>query len=259
MENSSQKQGFLFQVSVVMGVALVIATLFTAWTPETPASTVPVGPIATQMVVNVQPSPTIAPGAPTATPRNPNIVGLVAGHWKNDSGAVCSDGLKEVDLNLEIATRVQKLLTDKGYQVEMLGEHDPRLMDYQAAALVSIHNDSCNFVDENATGFKVASAFATRHPEAAAKLTACLRARYGRVTGLPLHSTSVTPDMSSYHAFDEINENTPAAIIETGFMNLDRIFLTTQTDLVALGVANGILCYLRNEAISEESALPSNP
>jgi N-acetylmuramoyl-L-alanine amidase len=254
-----KQQGLIFQIALVVGVALVVATLFTAWTPEEQSGPPPAAARATSVAMAVQPSPTLPPGAPTPTLRNPRLVGLVAGHWKNDSGAVCPDGLKEADLNLEIATRVQKLLTDQGYQVEMLAEFDARLSGYQAAALVSIHNDSCNFIDESATGFKVASAFATRHPELAARLTACLRSRYGEITKLPLHSTSVTPDMSSYHAFNEISELTPAAIIETGFMNRDKIFLTTQTDVVAQGVAAGILCYLRNESVTQPGAPTSVP
>ena len=91
---------------------------------------------------------------------------------------------------------------------------------------------------------------ATRHPELAARLTACLRSRYSAATLLPLHSTSVTADMTSYHAFDEIHESTPAAIIETGFLNADRAILTQRPDVVAYGVATGILCYLRAEPIS---------
>ncbi len=253
---TAPRQGLLFQLGLVIGVAFVLATLFTAWTPGQ-FSGFPVPPAAAATIA-LRPSPTFPPGAPTPTLRNPNLVGIVAGHWKNDSGAVCPDGLKEVDLNLQIATRVQKLLVEAGYQVDLLHEFDPRLTNYQAAALVSIHNDSCDFI-ENATGFKVASALATRHPEKAALLTACLRSRYASATGLPLHSTSVTPDMTSYHAFGEIQETTPAAIIETGFMNLDRQLLTERTDVVAFGVAQGILCYLRNEVVAPPSAAPTIP
>ena len=245
----------LFQLGLVIGVALVVATLFTAWTPGGPSDEFPT-PVATGLAAALQPSPTFPPGLPTPTLSNPRLVGLVAGHWKNDSGAVCADGLKEVDVNLQIATLVQKLLVSEGYQVELLHEFDPKLTDYQAAALVSIHNDSCDFINNEATGYKVAAAMATRHPERAARLTSCLRARYGTATGMPLHSTSVTPDMTSYHAFGEINEITPASIIETGFLNLDRQMLTEQPERVAQGVAEGILCYLRNEPIVGPTVMP---
>jgi len=249
---ATHRQGFLFQLGLVVGVALILATLFTAWTPGGPADEFPT-PVATGLAVAMQPSPTFLPGAPTPTLRNPRLIGIVAGHWKNDSGSVCPDGLKEVDVNLQIATLAQKLLVSEGYEVELLHEFDPKLTDYQAAALVSIHNDSCDFVN------KVASAMATRHPERTARLTSCLRARYGSASGLPLHSTSVTPDMTSYHAFGEINESTPASIIETGFLNLDRQILTEQPERVAQGVAEGILCFLRNEPIAEPTAAPPTP
>jgi N-acetylmuramoyl-L-alanine amidase len=60
--------------------------------------------------------------------------------------------------------------------------------------------------------------------------------------------------MSGYHAFDEIGEDTPAVIIETGFMNLDRQMLTQNSNQIAHGIADGILCYIRNESVSAEPA-----
>jgi N-acetylmuramoyl-L-alanine amidase len=50
-----------------------------------------------------------------------------------------------------------------------------------------------------------------------------------------------------------------AAIIETGFLNLDREMLTKKTDLVAEGVVQGILCFANNENV-EPTAIPNlNP
>jgi hypothetical protein len=86
------------------------------------------------------------------------------------------------------------------------------------------------------------------------RLTACLRARYGAATGMPIHSTSVTNDMTQYHAFDEIDPNTTAAIIEVGFMNLDRQILEKSPEIPAQGIVSGILCYLRNESITLPTA-----
>ena len=252
------RKGFLFQMEFMLGAAILLATLFTAWTPGRTNSLFPI-PTKQGIQQALQPTPTFLPGQPTPTLPNPRLIGIVAGHYKNDAGAVCSDGLTEVEINLNIATIVQKILVDQGYQVELLQEFDKRLTGYQAAALVSIHNDSCDFVNNEATGFKVAQAFATRHPDRAARLTSCLRARYGEITGLPLHSTSVTQDMTGYHAFGEISEVTPAAIIETGFLNLDRTILTQEPDKVAKGVAAGILCYLRNESMSSQSSSTPNP
>jgi N-acetylmuramoyl-L-alanine amidase len=188
-------------------------------------------------------------------------IGIVAGHSGNDSGAVCVDGngnvtLTEADTNLEIAALVQQRLTQAGYEVDLLREFDSRLNGYRAVAIVSIHNDSCEYVNDQATGFKVAAALNTHDVNRANRLTACLVDRYERTTGMTYHAGSITGDMREYHAFREIDSNTVAAIIETGFLNLDREMLTQHTDLVAEGVAQGILCFAKNESI-EPTAVPS--
>ncbi len=55
--------------------------------------------------------------------------------------------------------------------------------------------------------------------------------------------------MTEYHAFSEIDPNTITAIIETGFLNLDREILTHETSRVAEGVTKGILCFINNENV----------
>lgn len=233
----------LSSLSTILIVSLVLATLFTMWTPANLFSN--------QMLDNLfqawQANPTLTMPTPTPSPR-PRI-GIVAGHWGNDSGAVCPDGLTEMSVNLEIATRVQQLLLNDGYEVDLLHEFDEKLYEYQALALVSIHNDSCDYVNDQATGFKVAAAASSAYPEKAERLSACLIDRYGKTTGMVYHPNTITNDMTQYHTFREINTNTTAAIIETGFLNLDRRILTEQPDLVAQGIYSGILCYIKNEPI----------
>ena len=195
---------------------------------------------------------------PTPTNRPRPKIGIVAGHWgrAEDVGAVCPDGLTELEINLEIATLVQQALKEEGFDVDLLKENDERLEGYRALALVSVHADSCVFYNLEATGFKVAAALATARPDKANRLVSCIYSRYSELTQLPFHS-SVTDDMSNYHAFGEIHADTAAAIIETGFLNLDRQILTQQPDLIADGIARGVLCYIRNEdATSPNEALP---
>jgi N-acetylmuramoyl-L-alanine amidase len=180
--------------------------------------------------------------APTPTLRPK--VGIVAGHWKNDSGAVCPDGLAEVEINVAVAELVVSLLSRAGYDVEMLAEFSPQLNGYQASALVSIHADSCNVPD--ATGFKVARVSASQVPELEDWLVACLIEKYHEATGLPFHKNSITYDMTEYHAFYEIAPETPAAIIEVGFMAADRRLLTRRQDLVAHGIVNGIKKFIED-------------
>jgi N-acetylmuramoyl-L-alanine amidase len=262
---SDQKPMTTFRaLQTVIAVGILVATLFTIWTPASFLS----NDLAEKINLLAQkpagtPAAGVAAGtgpvsAPTATAlANPRI-GLVAGHHGNDSGSVCSDGLTEADVNFKIASLVAQNLSGQGFSVDLLDEFDLRLYQYQALVLVSIHNDSCDYVNDQATGFKVAAAASSLYPEEAARLTACLTDRYAKATSLPFHFHSITPDMTEYHAFDEINSKTPAAIIETGFLNLDRQILTSETDRVARGVSDGILCFIRNESV-DPTATPPTP
>ena len=242
---------------LVLGVAFLMATLFTAWTPAGLFS----GSLSEKMtqMLTAQPEAKATVDAPY-----PQLhIGIVSGHWGYDSGAVCLDGngevtLTEAELNLKIATLVQQKLTQSGFHVDLLQEFDPRLDGYSAVALISIHNDSCAYIDGNATGFKLAAAMDTRDYNRAARLTNCLRDRYGQVTGLPFHSGSITRDMREYHAFNEISDTTIAAIIETGFMNLDREILTQNPELIAEGIVQGIKCFVNNESV-EPTPAPTQP
>ncbi|MDD5468096.1 MAG: N-acetylmuramoyl-L-alanine amidase [Anaerolineales bacterium] len=235
-------------IQTVLLVAAVLATLFTAWTDP---GLLP-GALGDRITINFSDSVAPPPGAiGSPTPRSRPLIGLVAGHSGNDSGAVCADGLTEVSINTQIVAYVQKYLSEKGIDVEVLKEFDDRLDSYQALALISIHTDSCDYVNDQATGFKVASTLSNPHPERSARLVSCLRNRYAQATGLSLHN-SITNDMTYYHAFDEINNETTAVIIEIGFMNLDRQLLTEHPDVVASGITNGVMCFINNENIAPQ-------
>jgi N-acetylmuramoyl-L-alanine amidase len=178
---------------------------------------------------------------PTRDPYRP-LVGIVAGHKGNDSGAVCPDGLTEAEVNAATAQEVVNLLERKGVQAVLLGEFDERLSGFQADALVSIHADSC--MVPGASGFKVARVTDSAIPEAEDRLVACINQEYGDYTGLPQHPSSITDNMTNYHAFREIDRMTPGAIIELGFLLDDRDILEHKPKILARGVAAGILCFL---------------
>ena len=238
-------------VQTVLGVAILLATLFTAL----PSRGLVAGNFYDRLSVILTPRANEAEQAPFVPQAQPQLrIGIVAGHSGNDSGAVCMDGngnvtLTEADVNLKIAAMVQEQLMQDGYQVDLLREYDTRLNGYRALAVVSIHNDSCEYINDEATGFKVAAALNTNDLNRANRLTACLVDRYQNITNMSFHAGSITADMREYHSFREIDPSTVAAIIETGFLNLDREFLTKRTDLVAKGVVEGILCFARNENI----------
>ncbi|MBN2115696.1 MAG: N-acetylmuramoyl-L-alanine amidase [Anaerolineales bacterium] len=261
METASSSPGRrarpLRAVHTVLGIAILLATLFTAL----PSRGLVAGDFYERLSLIL--TPHAVEGAPLNA--QPQLrIGIVAGHSGNDAGAVCLDGngnitLTEADLNLKIAALVQEKLTQDGYQVDLLREYDTRLNGYRALAIVSIHNDSCDYINDQATGFKVAAALNTNDLNRANRLTACLIDRYRRVTGLNFHAGSITSDMREYHSFREIDPSTVAAIIETGFLNLDRELLTKQTDRIAQGVVEGILCFANNENIEPTPAPNMTP
>jgi len=186
-------------------------------------------------------STTIVAAAPARNSSKP-LVGIVAGHKGYDPGAVCDDGLTEAEVNYAVAVEVVNLLERRDIQADLLDEFDSRLKDYQAAALVSIHADSCAI--SGATGFKAARVTNSAIPQAEDALVACLNKEYAYYTGLPQHPASITDNMTNYHAFNEIAPSTPGAIIETGFLLDDRYLLEQKPKVVARGIAAGIVCFL---------------
>ena len=249
------RRASLHAIETTLLVAILLATVFVAWTPTSFSA----ASLSDKLAVLLTPQPG---NNPDAGPAQPALrIGIVSGHHGNDSGAVCVDSngkvtLTEADVNYKIATLVQKKLVDHGFQVDLLNEFDTRLNGYRAVAVVSIHNDSCQYINDEATGFKVAAALNTRDTNRAGRLLSCMVDRYQAATGLRFHPGSITPDMTGYHAFSEIDPNTIAAIIETGFLNLDREILTEHTDQVADGVVNGILCFVNNENV-EPTPIPT--
>jgi N-acetylmuramoyl-L-alanine amidase len=234
----------LLAVMIASSLAIAYLILHGLWTLESESAR----PTPVVIALTPTPIPTATLVLPSPTPtKPPKKIGLVAGHWsadprKYDPGAVCPDGLTEVEINLAVAQSVKALLENRGYEVDLLEEFDSRLEGYQADALVSIHTDSCDI--PKVSGFKVASVLHSAVPEEEDLLVKCLREEYQKATGLPFHEHSITYDMTEYHAFYEIASQTPGAIIETGFMAADRQILLGQQDKVAQGIANGIICFL---------------
>lgn len=228
----------------ITGIAILAATIFTMWTPANLFSNKMqnIYEIWQAQNVTAYETPTVLPTA---------RIGIVAGHYGHDSGAVCPDGYTEMEANLKIATLVQQKLVAFGYNVDLLEEFDPRLSQYLGLTLISIHNDSCDYVNDQATGFKVASASNSTYPDRAERLEKCLIDRYQKTTNMHFHVNTITPDMTSYHTFTEINPETTAAIIETGFLNLDQDIIRNKTEMVAEGIVAGIQCFINKENTSD--------
>jgi len=241
------KAFWLSPSSPLTDVAVIIPT-------DTVVIATPRPSIAQTELIGPIPSPTVPAATATWTVTGPARVhiGIVAGHYGNDAGATCPDGLKEADINLAVAERVVGRLARKGYTVELMTEFDDKLAGYQADVFLSIHSDSCI---PGLSGFKVARSETSLIPEAEDQLVKCLIDSYGELTGLNFHANSISEHMRDYHAFREIAASTPGAIVELGFMNDDRNFLLYRQDRLAKGLVDGIECFLVSQGLSPASSV----
>lgn len=175
-------------------------------------------------------------------------IALISGHAGFDSGAVCLDTqgtvlYTEAEINAQIAQATAQALQDLGAQVIILEEYDVRLADLRADLLLSLHADSCI----SASGFKAANYANSRIPVTEARLLECINLEYASATGLNQHPNTVTHDMTEYHAFRRIHPETPAVILEMGFLGGDEVLLTQGQRQVAQGIAAAARCFLAPE------------
>lgn len=235
--------GIIRSTIVITIAAALMATIFTWSTPtqfinEQVKSRLSVAQ-ATGQATTV---PTVIP-----TPNWLRRIGIVSGHRgpqvPPDPGAVCPDGLTEASITFAVAQKVVRNLRDRGYSVDLLDEFDSRLEGYQAAALVSIHANTCKNFGEVVTGYLIARAAARSGLGQDDGLVECVARYYAQATEL-VRRPGVTLDMSDYHTFREIHPLTPATILELGFMLADRDILTNKQDEMAKGITDGVLCFL---------------
>ena len=195
-------------------------------------------------------------GVSPARANTPPVIALQAGHWNSaehpdefewlrTSTGASAGGVREVDLNIDIAHRAAEYLRSWGNQAYVLPAKVPP--GYRADAFVSIHGDG--HANRSARGFKVATYY--RDWVATDVLVREIVDEYAKQTGLP-EDWRITDNMRDYYAFNSglyehtISEDTPGAIVEMGFISnaTDRAFLTSSRDLVARAIALGIARFL---------------
>jgi N-acetylmuramoyl-L-alanine amidase len=233
--------------------------------PAATATLVPISPTATPVPASPTPSveSTPTPRPAGAAPR----VGLQAGHWKSkelpdelarlrtSTGAIAA-GYTEAEVNLDVASRVAKLLEQRGIIVDILPATVP--VDYDADVFVTIHADGSH--SPGVRGFKLSTAW--RASRASQQLHDVLRQEYAAATSMPWDD-GVTFNMRGYYAFNyrrhehAVKKTTPAVIVEMGFLTsaADRGLMIGRPDLVAAGIANGILRYLEERDPNDGAAL----
>lgn len=222
----------------VLSIAIVMATLLTLWNPRkflgTPnlSALIRAESAQNQLALSSEEASTL------------NHIGILAGHWLDSPGEVCADGLIEAEVNLNVANRTAQLLRDMGYPVDVFPEYDIALLNYQSAAFVAVYAGSCADNPLPPSGFKVGTSLTTQNPDAVNALAICVSEAYQKKTSLPFSYEVLNPDHPSYHIFRDIDSQSPAIMIETGSLKTDRTILTNQIELVAEGIASGILCFL---------------
>ncbi|MCI0477134.1 MAG: N-acetylmuramoyl-L-alanine amidase [Anaerolineales bacterium] len=242
-----EKLARLSLIAGVIALLLAFGSLIALW--QRPAQMIALAPAPIQTILpTFIPIPTLTP-PPTPTPLPP-LVALVAGHsGGEDPGAICPDGLREVEITTEVAQRARQILELRGYRVDILAEFDPRLnaskRDYSPRAFLAIHADSCVYY---ASGYKVARASNSASPQEDDRLVRCVTSSYAVASQLPFHEGSITTAMTLYHNLMKIDPKSPGAIIELGFLGSDRAILVNKREQLALGIANGIERFLQGSA-----------
>ncbi len=252
---SSMAGGFLGAIFVVVTSTALVATLLMFFVnPEymNPAVVRGLQLDSEQLISGAS----AAQPTPASTPHWLRRIGVISGHrgkgatGGRDPGAICEDEygnpvLTEADINFAVATRVVASLESMNYAVELLDEYDPRLHDFRADALVSIHANTCYDFGEYVSGFIVGISEARPEFGADAFLRECVGENFGAQVPLP-RSYNVTEDMSQYHVWQKIHPLTPGAILEMGYMLADQDVLTEDPDLLARAIIDGILCFMDN-------------
>jgi N-acetylmuramoyl-L-alanine amidase len=235
-------------------------------------------------VILQTPGPTASAGAsstiripvPKNVPTGPRRVAIQAGHWKSNeapdelrrlipqTGAEW-EGITEVEINLDIAQRVAVILNSKGIAVDVLPTTIP--VGYVADAFVALHGDS-DGVGEN-SGFKMAHG-SRRGPYEDALLNS-IKDAYGAATGLNYDPTHITNQMRGYYPFSwsrfqhAVAAHTPAVILEMGYVSHDgdRSLMLDKPDVVANGIADGIMSFLndtpRSKIFGQDLVVPAFP
>jgi Mg-chelatase subunit ChlD/N-acetylmuramoyl-L-alanine amidase len=213
------------------------------------------------------------PPTPPATPPiggRSYRIGIQAGHWGMESGALsCDKSIQEATINWAVANKVADELRTQvpGVLVDVFSAPASNVHNYSADAFVALHTDQCAGTN---SGYKISRWKGTKGTgldgsgDASDRLVQSLWSAYGIATGLPedREPGHFAPCMVEYYALNPIDngpicggkytqlrgisDSTPGAVIEMGWLSGDLKFITSTDgqEKMAKGVANGILNFL---------------
>ena len=192
-----------------------------------------------------------APQPPVPRPTAPRPIGarivIDAGHGGHDPGTISTGGIQEKGINLAVATRVARLLQQRGGDVAMTRQDD-RFIELEERAnfanrrnadlFVSIHSDS--HPDRGRQGFTiyVARSASSEAYRAAGEINQAMAA-----TGCESHGIRE----ADYKVL--VNTSGPAVLVELGYLSnpqdTARLRNPTWQNRLAQAIATGILNYVR--------------
>ena len=195
-------------------------------------------------VASVPRSPSSSPSIPRARQGQLTVV-LDAGHGGRDPGAVGIGGLREKDINLAVAQRVQATLEDRGINVVMARSSDveidldPRVDIAERAdadIFVSIHSNAISMSRPDVNGLE------TYYYSSGLRLAQTIHNNVLQQTDLRDRGVR----RARFYVL--VNTSMPAVLVETGFVtgreDAARFRNPAKRDEIADGISNGILQYL---------------
>lgn len=218
-------------LQTIVLVAAVLATVLTLWNPYKLFSQSEV--TQTSQIEN-------GAGAASAS----STIGILVGHWQVDSGNVCENGIAEADVNEAIANQVSIKLNALGYSVKLFSVNDLDLVNYRGPALVALYSGSCEDSPENKSGFSLGTTLSTSDLNSSNALAVCMGEIYQSSTKLDFTYQIISTTSPYYPLFEMVNPNTPMIYLEMGSLYYDQAVLIDNSENVANGIVNGILCYL---------------
>ena len=210
---------------------------------------------------SASPTPeTMLPSSPSI-PNLPSVqrtIGIQAGHGNGDSGfSFCPIGEKiysmydvydEASLNLKIAKAVVRALQRDGYNANLFIDDDPKIQGLRADAFVAIHASQGT---PGTSGYKVARLGGKKGSglngsgDASDRLAEEISKVYEGVLFKDTVLDRFTEDLLNSRALEQIDPNTPGAVIEVGHLCDDLITLVSfADDIVAESIVNGIERFL---------------
>ncbi len=170
---------------------------------------------------------------------------LDPGHGGGDPGAIGVGGLREKDVNLDIARRVQQILNDRGINA-VIARADDREIDLQprvdvaeranADVFVSIHANSISLSRPDVNGLE------TYYYSSGLRLAQTIHNSLLQRTNLDDRGVR----RARFYVL--VNTSMPAVLVETGFVtgseDAARFRDPQAVGGIAEGIANGILQYL---------------